>query len=108
MNIFVILNFFFSNRYVEVIHTSGIFLGINRAIGTANFYPNHGKRQSGCWWDLDGGVCSHLRAYKYFAESIYSPVKFWSYPCRTFEDMQQSECGGIGVHMGGEPGNYQK
>lgn len=100
---------FLSFRYVEVIHTSGSWLGIHRPIGTVNFYPNHGKSQSGwqCWIDPTG-TCSHLRAFKYFAESIYAPVKFYAMPCKSFEDMEKSNCAGSITHMGGEPGNYQK
>lgn len=57
---------------------------MHEPIGTVSFYPNKGKNQLGCKWDLTG-TCSHLRAFKYFAESIYAPVTFWGYPCETFE-----------------------
>lgn len=66
-----------------------------------------GKNQSGCRWDLTG-TCSHLRAFKYFAESIYAPVTFWGYPCESYEDMEKINCKGVGTRMGGEPGNYRK
>lgn len=57
---------------MEIIHTSGTWLGIHKPIGTVSFYPNKGKNQNGCKWDFTG-TCSHLRAFKYFAESIYAP-----------------------------------
>lgn len=93
-------------RYVEIIHTSSTWLGLSEPIGTTNFYPNHGKSQLGCRLDPTG-TCSHLRAYKYFAESIYSNVSFYGYPCDTLDDMKESKCKGVGARMGGEPGNYR-
>jgi len=95
-------------KYVEVVHTCGYWLGIYDPIGSTNFYPNHGKKQSGwrCWLDVTG-TCSHYRAFKYFAESIYAPVKFDSMACKTFEAMEKSQCAGNLTHLGGEPGNYR-
>ncbi|XP_031622980.1 uncharacterized protein LOC116340565 [Contarinia nasturtii] len=96
----------FDAKYVEVIHTNGAFLGFYNQIGTVSFYPNQGRTQVGCPLDITG-VCSHLRAYKYFAESIYSPVSFYGYPCKSMEDMKKGDCKGVGLKMGGEPGNYK-
>lgn len=93
-------------RYVEIINTNGAFLGFYNPVGTVNFYPNNGLKQTGCTWDPTG-TCSHLRAFKYFAESIYSTVSFYAYPCETFDDMKKGNCKGVGVRMGGEPGNYK-
>lgn len=87
-------NIFF--RYVEIIHTSGTWLGMHKPIGTVSFYPNRGKNQLGCWWDWTG-TCSHLRAFKYFAESIYAPVTFWGYPCDSYDDMEKTNCKGVGT-----------
>lgn len=75
-------------------------------IGTVSFYPNRGWVQNGCTWDPTG-TCSHLRAYRYFTESIYSTISFYGYPCESFNDMKNGKCGGVGVRMGGEPGNYE-
>lgn len=93
-------------KYVEVIHTGGARLGFHAPIGTTSFYPNHGMSQSGCRFDPTG-ICSHMRAYLYFAESLYSTISFYAYPCDSLEDMEKSRCKGPGIRMGGEPGNYK-
>ncbi|XP_055916673.1 phospholipase A1-like [Eupeodes corollae] len=69
--------------YVESIHTNGGVLGFLQPVGQADFYVGGGVLQPGCGVDV-GGVCSHLRAYLYYAESIrenlFSSVKcsHWS------------------------------
>ncbi|XP_055308392.1 pancreatic lipase-related protein 2-like [Sitodiplosis mosellana] len=80
-------------KYVEVIHTNGAFLGMHYPIGTVDFYPNNGLKQPSCSWDLTG-KCSHWCAFKYFAESIYSPTKFYGYPCASFDYMKKGNCKG--------------
>ncbi|XP_032669421.1 pancreatic lipase-related protein 2-like [Odontomachus brunneus] len=62
-------------RRVQVIHTNAGTLGMQEAIGTADFYPNGGKRQPGCKLDLIG-TCAHSRSYMYYAESILNPKGF--------------------------------
>lgn len=93
-------------RYVEVINTSGAFLGFYDPIGTVNFYPNKGRIQVGCRLDPTG-ICSHMRSFQYFAESLYSPVSYYAYPCQSLSDMKRGRCRGVGVPMGGEPGLYR-
>ncbi|XP_058822362.1 phospholipase A1-like [Topomyia yanbarensis] len=58
--------------YVEVIHTSGGFLGFLDPIGTADFYPNGGARQPGCGLNV-AGMCAHSRAWELFAETLMEP-----------------------------------
>ncbi|CAB3240378.1 unnamed protein product [Arctia plantaginis] len=53
-------------QYVEVIHTNGGFYGIFDRIADADFYPNGGRNQPGCW----SNVCSHGRAHELFAETV--------------------------------------
>ncbi|XP_055307103.1 lipase member H-A-like, partial [Sitodiplosis mosellana] len=91
-------------KYVEVIHTNGALLGMYNPIGTADFYPNGGFRQPGCSNDLTG-KWSHWRSVKYFAESIYSSIRFYGYPCASFDYMKKGNCTGAKLRMGGEPGN---
>ncbi|XP_055306562.1 lipase member H-like [Sitodiplosis mosellana] len=93
-------------KYVEVIHTNGALLGFYDPIGTVDFYPNYGLEQPGCPW-TSTDKCSHKRAFKYFAESIYSPIQFYAYPCASIEDMNGGSCQGAEFPMGGEPGDYK-
>lgn len=62
---------------MEVIHTST--LSFTQPIGTIDFYPNGGKSQPGCSWDLTAR-CSHQRAFEFYAESIYNP-EFSAFGC---------------------------
>lgn len=55
--------------YVEGIHTNVGFKGMARPIGHADFYPNWGRRQPGCGWDMTRS-CSHKRVISLFAESV--------------------------------------
>ncbi|XP_046737696.1 pancreatic triacylglycerol lipase-like [Diprion similis] len=61
--------------HVQVIHTNAGFLGLSRAAGDSDFYPNGGRSQPGCGLDLFG-ACAHSRAYYFFAESILNPTGF--------------------------------
>lgn len=56
-------------EYVEVIHTDRMELGYAKPLGQADFYPNWGRRQPGCKYDL-GGECSHKRVVLLFAEAV--------------------------------------
>lgn len=64
-----------SGDFVEIVHTDGGVLGMVRAIGHLDFYPNGGSSQPGCGSDLTTG-CSHGRSYEYYAESLQRP-RFW-------------------------------
>ncbi|XP_062528666.1 pancreatic triacylglycerol lipase isoform X2 [Bombyx mori] len=72
--------------FVDVIHTNGrlltkLGLGLPDPIGHADFYPNGGMKQPGCYnnsnsvWSsifpsLQQAICSHGRAYLLFTESL--------------------------------------
>ncbi|XP_078032935.1 pancreatic triacylglycerol lipase-like [Augochlora pura] len=75
-------------KYVEVLHTNGGVFGFEKAIGDIDFYPNGGGVQAGC----KSNTCSHLRAYKYFAESINSELGFEAMKCPTHSDFHQGAC----------------
>lgn len=81
-----------SAMFVDVIHTSGLYLGTKYQMGHADFFPNGGNWiQPGCWVDIDG-VCSHARSYLYFAESINYPFGYQSTPCSSWKDYVDNKC----------------
>ncbi|XP_014277749.1 pancreatic lipase-related protein 2 [Halyomorpha halys] len=81
-----------SALFVDVIHTSGLFLGTTYQMGHADFFPNNGKWvQPGCNLDIDG-VCSHARAYLYYAESIEYPFGYQSTPCFSWLEYVKNKC----------------
>lgn len=93
--------------YVEVIHTCGGKLGYLKPIGMASFYPNRGKSQPGCKWDIIG-MCAHSRSLEYYLESIIAS-RFYAFQCESFENILNGHCSGGKelVQMGGEPGVKQ-
>lgn len=78
-------------HHVEIIHTNGGLLGFLAAIGHYDFYPNGGTKQIGCLIDL-GGVCSHTRAFDYFAESLISQNGFYARKCGNFLSWTLGRC----------------
>ncbi|XP_031762852.2 pancreatic lipase-related protein 2-like [Galleria mellonella] len=80
--------------FVDIIHTCGGSLGYQDSHGHADFYPNKGRSvQPGCKGSMKyTDSCSHGRACEYFYESIFSEVKFKSYPCENWERFERSEC----------------
>lgn len=92
-------------EYVETIHTNIGFKGFAKPLGHASFYPNWGKVQLGCGWDLFR-VCSHNRVIAYFAESVANPGSFEGVECAKWEDIMDEKCVERGrAVMGGEPLN---
>ena len=64
-------------QFVDIYHTAGYWVGITRAGGHVDIYPNGGLApQPGCEnkesLDLS---CSHFRAWRIFAESISATRK---------------------------------
>ncbi|XP_014475140.1 PREDICTED: pancreatic triacylglycerol lipase-like [Dinoponera quadriceps] len=70
-------------KYVEIIHTNAGFLGLFKAVGHVDFYPNGGTKQSGCVLDI-GGACSHSRSFRFMAESINSDTGFYGVRCNSY------------------------
>jgi hypothetical protein len=92
--------------YVEIHHTNGWQLGFGDAIGDVDFYPNGGRSQPACGFLDITGQCAHNLAPLYFAESVITPVGFWSIPCQPSE-LRRGRCSAPGspMLMGGEPSN---
>ncbi|XP_075468116.1 pancreatic lipase-related protein 2-like isoform X1 [Ascaphus truei] len=92
--------------FVDVIHTdssSPLGLGIGKAIGHFDFYPNGGRHMPGCeisilsnLGNINGFVeklvCNHLRAFQYYTESIRNPSSFLSFPCQNYDMFNSGAC----------------
>ncbi|RXM99205.1 Inactive pancreatic lipase-related protein 1 [Acipenser ruthenus] len=78
-----------------------IGFGMSQAVGHLDFYPNGGEQMPGCnknviskiigldgIWEgtRDFVACNHMRAYKYYADSILNPGGFVGYKCNSTED----------------------
>lgn len=77
-------------NYVQILHTNGGLLGFLDAIGDSDYYPNGGKTQPGCVFDILG-ACAHFRAYKFFGESIVSSG-FRSVLCDSYSLFSSGSC----------------
>lgn len=96
-------------KYVEVIHTCGLKLGYDKPTGHVDFYPNNGRSQPGCKWDLTGN-CAHSRSLYLFAESLSSEQGFVSVRCDSREDINENGCqkgDGTKRLLGGDPSEIQ-
>ncbi|XP_044759394.1 pancreatic triacylglycerol lipase [Coccinella septempunctata] len=81
--------------YIDVIHTDAGIFGIPVPLGHADFYPNEGKAlQPGCQpsYLLNEGNfvnlvvgCSHVRAWKLYAESVRNMGAFPATRCRNWK-----------------------
>lgn len=95
--------------FVDVIHTTGLTLGVFLPAGHADFYPNGGLTQPGCGDNLcklrigrnkkvvsskSGFIadCDHARAYKYYLESISNPRGFRACSCSSMIKMERGRC----------------
>ena len=62
--------------------------GIEKSIGHADYFVSGGSTQPGCISEDLG--CSHLKAYRYFIESISSRALFQSRKCQNHEYYTES------------------
>ncbi|KAJ1523793.1 hypothetical protein ONE63_001624 [Megalurothrips usitatus] len=86
---------------VEVVHSSGGYLGFSESLGHRDFFPNGGEwPQPGCVFDFIS-VCSHRRAYYYYAEALRESRRFPAYPCASMADYRDGKCTReAGAHLG--------
>ncbi|KAF4517958.1 hypothetical protein B566_EDAN005325 [Ephemera danica] len=80
---------------VDCIHTDGGGSGLLANICKIDFYPNGGTRtQPGCTGVIElSGICSHVRAYVYFVESIGTD-QFYSWACDSWDNFLAGACNG--------------
>ncbi|XP_054710764.1 pancreatic lipase-related protein 2-like [Uloborus diversus] len=96
--------------FVDVIHTNADLLlyggvGMGKAVGHVDYYPNGGKRQPGCGSTIGGAfidifkgdnnkVCNHERSVHLFTASIRGETncQFTSYKCDDYEAFQKAKC----------------
>ncbi|XP_065205840.1 pancreatic lipase-related protein 2-like [Planococcus citri] len=77
---------------VEVVHTSGGYVGFEKPLGHRDFFPNGGVwPQPGCVIDY-AAVCSHRRAYYYYGEAIAKTGSFLSISCESYEHFVNDGC----------------
>ncbi|XP_044253687.1 pancreatic triacylglycerol lipase [Tribolium madens] len=77
--------------YIDVIHTDAGVLGLPISVGHADFYPNGGRAlQPGCQPSYlvqlrlvdQIFACSHVRAWRLYAESVMHPEAFPATKCQ--------------------------
>ncbi|KAL7890066.1 hypothetical protein AOLI_G00023240 [Acnodon oligacanthus] len=95
--------------FVDAIHTDSlamlpyIGLGMPQAVGHLDFYPNGGEEMPGCGLTRisentsckdtrDIVPCNHLRAYKYYTDTITTSAGFLGYPCSNYTEFESGEC----------------
>ncbi|CAG9861217.1 unnamed protein product [Phyllotreta striolata] len=85
-------------RFVQIIHTNAGQLGFDGNLGDADFYPNGGKTQPYCNFDVTGS-CSHGRSYRYYAES-FNNDNFVARKCDDYLRFESDKCDGRTSVMG--------
>ncbi|XP_046330859.2 pancreatic lipase-related protein 2-like isoform X2 [Haliotis rufescens] len=106
-------------NFVDVIHTDAesllqLGLGMMKAIGDADYYPNGGVDQPGCprhhghhFINLitgsfpkltDGAACSHNRAVSFFISSINNRCQYTSHPCVNQNTYDRGHCNTCAPH----------
>jgi hypothetical protein len=98
-------------EYVECIHTNGAFFtgivlpghGIGEAIGHADFFPNGGNSQPGCF----SNTCAHLRAVSLYTDAMLNG-NLWANQCEGTSLMSRRRCTGQPGAFMGDIFNYEK
>lgn len=99
-------------KFVDVIHSDAeklkeLGLGTAQQSGHVDFWPNDGCQQPGCDQNalstivgtngvVDGTrdfvACNHIRAVKFYIESITTKCPFKSYPCLSYNEFLAGKC----------------
>lgn len=100
-------------KYVDVVHTDTVpiaqgGLGMPKAIGHVDFYPNGGRNNPGCdapvdyyinqeegsfFWGVSQFLsCNHVRSHQYMIESIKSDGPFLAVTCESYEEFKEGKC----------------
>ncbi|XP_060837207.1 lipase member H-A-like [Rhopalosiphum padi] len=80
-------------HFVDVMHTNSANNGFKKSIGHIDFFPNGGKSQPDCGFsDKSTGSCSHIKAYHYFAHSIWAKEDYVARKCSSWDDYKAHEC----------------
>lgn len=82
-------------KFVQVIHTNTIALGIFKSIGHVDIYPNGGEIQPGCGIIP---VCSHERSYEFLAEALARGSVFKARLCSSYVAFLSGFCNGNVVY----------
>lgn len=100
-------------KYVDVIHTDTVpftrgGLGMPKAIGHVDFYPNGGNNNPGCdapmdfyidqekgsfFWGVQQFLsCNHVRSHQFMIESIRTRCPFLAVTCESYEEFKEGRC----------------
>lgn len=86
--------------YVQIIHSDSGRLGMQRRVGTVDFYPNGGSNQKGCGKDtysptneFDVVKCNHARAWHFYQQSVKDPKSMPAVRCMSWDDFLNVENG---------------
>lgn len=72
-------------------HTEGIFFGVRRPLGHADYYIYWGRNQPGCTGAIRT-VCDHLKTLSYFIASLFRENKFMGNRCQTANKKELKTC----------------
>jgi len=98
-------------HFVDVIHSAGLWIGMDEPVGHVDFYPNKGHHpQPGCENEGLGLDCSHQRSHALLSESINSPIGFRAFQCESWVSFSTGSCDLVSVEQNlmGDPANPAK
>ncbi|KAH8352379.1 hypothetical protein KR084_003811, partial [Drosophila pseudotakahashii] len=97
-------------KFVDVVHTDVLMLGLLEAVGHVDFYLNMGVEQPNCGpinqsksfyltsnsltfcFPVETHFCYHNRAADYYAESITTPDGFYGFYCPNYKSFATGAC----------------